>query len=163
MILCTNGFERIHLKNLIGPDIDVSFHHMVEGNIGYMAAYLEALKSPPTALGYFDQEGSKKAYGTDDYFYITRRPYELEDKEHHNLICIGGPQTQLPHTEKYDRQGPFSKVKGEEICKENSKARRAKRARLQIPVARYYVLHPIGHASYRRGTKESYFDVQPRL
>ncbi len=115
VILCTNGFERIHLKNLAGEDIDASFHHMVEGNIGYMAAYVEPLKNPPTALGYFDQEGAKKVYGTDDYFYLTRRPYEMENNEQHNLICIGGPQNPIPETQNYDRQAPFSEEKGKEI------------------------------------------------
>jgi glycine/D-amino acid oxidase-like deaminating enzyme len=115
VILCTNGFERIHLKNMAGEDIDVAFHHMVEGNVGYMSAYLEPMKTPPTALGYFDQEGSKKVYGTDDYFYLTRRPYEVENNELHNLICIGGPQMAIPETQSYDRRAPFVEEKGKEI------------------------------------------------
>ncbi len=119
VVLCTNGFERIHIKNFAGADIDATFHHMVEGNVGYMAAYVEPLKNPPTALGYFDQEGAKKVYGTDDYFYITRRPYDIETsengREQHNLVCIGGPQNPIPETQNYDRQAPFSEEKGKEI------------------------------------------------
>ncbi len=115
VVLCTNGFERLHIMNNSGDDIDTSFHHMIEGNIGYMAAYLEELKDPPTALSYFDLNDSKNAYGTDDYIYVTRRPYEHENNEHHNLICIGGPQTPIGATQDYERTMPFSEEKGLEI------------------------------------------------
>ncbi len=115
VILCTNGFERLHIKNLSGDDIDTKFHHMISGNIGYMAAYTEPLNNPPTAIAYFDQEGSRQVYGTDDYFYITRRPFETEKNERHNLICIGGPQTPIEHTERYNRYAPFEEEKGKEI------------------------------------------------
>ncbi len=118
VILCTNGFERIHLLNKSGEDIDVKFHHMVNGDVGYMAAYVEELKNPPTALGYYDQvDGSSiiDAYNATPYVYVTRRPYELEDNQTHNLICIGGPEEQIAETQDYDREAKFSKEKGEEI------------------------------------------------
>jgi glycine/D-amino acid oxidase-like deaminating enzyme len=122
VVLCTNGFERIRIENKSGDDIDVKFHQMVSGDIGYMAAYVEDLKNPPTALGYYDQ-GEKMAddfndpYNALPYFYLTRRPYELEDKQVHNLICIGGPEQQIAETQGYDREGEFSKEKGEDINK----------------------------------------------
>jgi glycine/D-amino acid oxidase-like deaminating enzyme len=120
VILCTNGFERIRIKNNVGDDIDVKFHHMVNGDIGYMAAYVEDLDNPPTALGYYDQsEDDEKintnAYDDTPYVYKTRRPYELEKNEVHNLICIGGPEQQIPETQNYDRYAPFIKEKGEMI------------------------------------------------
>ncbi len=120
VVLCTNGFERISILNKSGEDVDVKFHQMVNGDIGYMAAYVEDLKNPPTALGYYDQ-GDKPAddfndpYNALPYFYLTRRPYELENNEVHNLICIGGPEQQIAETQGYDREGEFSKEKGEMI------------------------------------------------
>ena len=115
IILCTNGFERIHLKNNVGDDIDVKFHQMVSGDIGYMAAYVEDMKDPPTALGYYDQEDCDNVYGTPSFFYLTKRPYELEKNEIHNLVCVGGPEKIIPETENYDRQEAFSVDMGDKI------------------------------------------------
>ncbi|MDB5204423.1 MAG: hypothetical protein JWP09_451 [Candidatus Taylorbacteria bacterium] len=119
VILCTNGFERIRIKNNSGDEIDAKFHHMVNGDIGYMAAYIEDLNHPPTALGYYDQDETDSvnidAYNDIPYVYKTRRPYELEKNEMHNLICIGGPEQQVAETQDYDRYAPFIKEKGEII------------------------------------------------
>lgn len=121
VILCTNGFERICIENKAGDDIDVKFHHMVSGDIGYMSAYVEDLKNPPNALGYYDQGANHNDKDFNDpyhalpYFYLTRRPYELENNEIHNLICIGGPEQQLEETQGYEREGEFSKEKGDVI------------------------------------------------
>jgi len=118
VILCTNGFERISILNKSGEDIDVGFHHMVNGDVGYMAAYVEDLKNPPTALGYYDQgveNNFSDAYMAAPYVYVTRRPYELEDNQVHNLVCIGGPEEQIAETQDYDREAKFSKEKGDEI------------------------------------------------
>ncbi|MES2224097.1 MAG: FAD-binding oxidoreductase [Patescibacteria group bacterium] len=119
VVLCTNGFERIHILNKSGDDIDVKFHHMVNGDIGYMAAYVEDIKNPPTALGYYDQgesnDSGNDAYTATPYVYMTRRPYELEDNQTHNLVCIGGPEEIIAETQNYDRQGKFSEEKGKII------------------------------------------------
>ncbi len=119
-VLCTNGFERLNIKNNAGDDINTSFHHMIEGDIGYMAAYLEELKEPPTALGYYDQGGYEKdiksaAYASDPYFYMTRRPYEHASGQVHNMVCIGGPEKIIGETQDYERTDPFSKEMGERI------------------------------------------------
>src|SRR3989344_88701 len=115
VIICTNGFERLSIKNLFGGDIDTKFHQMINGDVGYMAGFVEELKEPPTALGYYDQKGDKDVYGTKDYFYITRRPFEMENKQIHNLICIGGPEKEIGQTQDYDRRAEFSSEMGERI------------------------------------------------
>ncbi len=120
VILCTNGFERIQIKNNAGDDIDAKFHHMVNGDIGYMAAYTEELKNPPTALGYYDQGEEMQgvnvnAYTDTPYVYKTRRPYEIEKNEIHNLVCFGGPEQQIEETQDYDRYAPFVEEKGDII------------------------------------------------
>lgn len=121
VVLCTNGFERIKLINNAGSDIDAKFHHMVNGDVSYMSAYLEDLKEPPTALAYhdrdveFDANKLKNPLTAPAYYYMTRRPYEIEKNETHNLICIGGPEKQIPETQNYDRQEAFSKEMGDKI------------------------------------------------
>ena len=119
VVLCTNGFERLHLKNNAGEDIDTRFHHMIEGDIGYMAAYLEDLKEPPTALAYYDQSGAEMNEPYDpylaEYYYMTRRPFEHEQGEVHNLVCIGGPEVRIGETQDYERTDPFSTEMGEKI------------------------------------------------
>lgn len=93
VVLCTNGFEKFTITNNGGPEIDKHFHHMVKGTVGYMAGYLEGRDKSPTALSFI---GDKDAY-----FYMTRRPYEDEKNEKHNLICIGGPEASLEDTSAY--------------------------------------------------------------
>lgn len=121
VILCTNGFERIKIRNSAGDDIDAKFHHMVNGDVSYMSAYLEDLKEPPTALAYHDRDEEFDVNKLSDpltappYFYMTRRPYEIEKNETHNLICIGGPEKQIPETQDYDRQAAFSQEMGDKI------------------------------------------------
>lgn len=116
VVLCTNGFERLRLKNNIGEDVDVSFHHMIEGDVGYMSAYIEELDQPPTALAYYDQGGElKDSYDTSTYIYLTRRPYEHESHAVHNLICIGGPEKYIGATQDYERTEPFSPEMGQKI------------------------------------------------
>ena len=106
VILCTNGFQKFTIDNKAGQDIDTEFHHTVQGAVAYMAGYLEPLDKPPTALSYFDAELNKKGHAKDvyheePYFYVTRRPYELEKDEHHNLVCIGGPEVLISDTTQY--------------------------------------------------------------
>jgi glycine/D-amino acid oxidase-like deaminating enzyme len=91
---------------------------MINGDVGYMSAYLEELKEPPTALAYYDggwDQDNADPYPTDLYFYMTRRPYEHEHGEVHNLVCIGGPEIVIGETEGYERADPFSPEMGERI------------------------------------------------
>lgn len=103
VVLCTNGFEKFKITNRAGADIDAKFHHMVKGDVGYMAAYLEELKHPPIALSYFDSgsAGAETSAYERVYFYLTRRPYEIEKDERHNLICVGGPEQRIEDATTY--------------------------------------------------------------
>lgn len=109
VVLCTNGFENFKITNNSGSDIDVKFHHMVKGDIGYMAAYLEEMIHPPIALQFHDSktaEADKPAYEK-VYYYLTRRPFEIEKDERHNLICVGGPEKHLEHTSEYEKTSAY--------------------------------------------------------
>lgn len=120
VVLCTNGFERVKLENNVGKDVDTNFHQELQGAIGYMSGYLEELDRPPMGISYYDQEFFKSRKGGDvynetPYFYVTRRPYEIERNEHHNLICIGGPEVLVGDTRKYIRESQFEKEMGDKI------------------------------------------------
>jgi glycine/D-amino acid oxidase-like deaminating enzyme len=107
VVLCTNGFEHIRLTNTIGTEIDHAFHEMVIGRIGYMAGYLEPLGRAPTGISYlpevpaFYEEG--RAVDAAPYFYMTRRPHEIEKEETHTLVCVGGPESSVPVTTGYQQ------------------------------------------------------------
>lgn len=111
VVLCTNGFEQFHIENGSGSDIDTKFHHLVQGRIGYMAGYLEAMNAAPTALSYFpkDQPASGDPTG-EAYFYLTRRPHGEDVGEAKNLVCAGGPEQVLPNQALYSR---------EDVCRED--------------------------------------------
>jgi len=92
VVLCTNGFESIHIINEAGLQIDAKYHHLVRGKIGYMSGYLENMDKPPMAISYYkDPDASEN----NSYIYLTRRPYEYEAGAHHNLISVGGPELDL--------------------------------------------------------------------
>ncbi|MBU3668347.1 MAG: FAD-binding oxidoreductase [Candidatus Taylorbacteria bacterium] len=117
VVLCTNGFENFKITNKAGSDIDVKFHHMVKGDVGYMAAYLEEMTHPPIALQFHDSiepEADKPAYEK-IYYYLTRRPFEIEKDERHNLICVGGPETHLESADTYESDGLYMEEAAESI------------------------------------------------
>ena len=98
VVLCSNGFENIEIFNEGGLAIDKKFHHLVEGVVGYMSGYLEAMNKKAAAIEYFpENEDPSKA---DPYFYLTRRPHEMGD-EKHNLVCVGGPEVSIKDREEY--------------------------------------------------------------
>lgn len=110
VVLCTNGFERIRLVNHGGVDIDTSFHHLIEGSIGYMAAFLEEPPSSPMAVSYLPphEKNPKTAHAAAPYFYVTRRPYDIaESNMPKDLVCIGGPETLLDDTNAYVATHPY--------------------------------------------------------
>ncbi|MCE9644279.1 FAD-binding oxidoreductase [Candidatus Parcubacteria bacterium] len=117
VVLCTNGFEKITLENTAGPDIDEKFHHEVRGIIGYMAGYIEPLNRPPTAISYIPEKfvHQKDIYLEEPYFYLTRRPYELEKSEIHNLVCVGGPQESIEETHVYAHDRSYPEAAWKEI------------------------------------------------
>ena len=98
VILCTNGFENIEIDNKNGVNIDTKFHHKVSGLIGYMAGFTENPDKKPSASIYTKSIGMNGG----EYFYTTRRPYELKDNKV-NLVSIGGPEEVIEDTRKYDR------------------------------------------------------------
>ncbi len=112
VVLCTNGFEKFTIVNTSGQEIDSSFHESVYGLVGFMAGYLEAPSKPAVAISYFvDGELKKDA----SYFYVTRRKYELQKGEEHDLICIGGPERMLSNKKQYKKTEKMKHETLEEI------------------------------------------------
>lgn len=109
VVLCTNGFENFTITNTEGPDIDTKFHHLVRGSVGYMAGFLEEVDKSPTAISYLPERkpGDQGAFDAEPYFYITRRPYESEKIQRHNVVCVGGPESLMDDTNNYKREHPY--------------------------------------------------------
>lgn len=110
VVLCTNGFENFSIINTTGLDIDTKFHHLVNGIVGYMSAYLEEMHNPPAARYYMIPQSEQKRDFTfgEPYYYITRRPYEYEKGMTHSIVCIGGPEVSLEDRELYYREFEYS-------------------------------------------------------
>ncbi len=92
VILCTNGFESLHIINENGLDVDAKYHALLRGRIAYMSAYLEDAGKPPAAITYLTPDEPSENL---PYYYLTRRPYEYEEGREHSLISIGGPEEAL--------------------------------------------------------------------
>jgi len=116
VVLCTNGFENIKIKNLFGDDIDSKFHYLVKGSVGYMAGYLEKDLKEPTAVSFLPKDSStgNEAFDSSPYFYLTRRDFEIRN-EKYNLICVGGPESLLDDTNNYKKMHPYPKEAQESI------------------------------------------------
>ncbi len=104
VVLCTNGFEDLHIIDKNGLAIDARYHYLVSGVTGYMSGYLEKLGKSPVAISYHTDPGTDPKNA---YYYLTRRPYEFEKGVHHNLISIGGPEFFLEDTTSYDREALY--------------------------------------------------------
>ncbi len=111
VVFCTNGFESITILNESGLDIDTKFHHLVSGTVGYMSGYLEKMNKSPIAISYFNSDQTP----TDPYFYLTRRAYEMEANNHHNIISIGGPELDLDDSNLYSFDTNFPDEMAEKI------------------------------------------------
>lgn len=105
VVLCTNGFDDIHIINETGLDIDTKFHHLLHGTVGYMSGYLEKLNKPPTAISYLSNP-NREGVDPDPYYYLTRRYYEWEGQKEMNLISIGGPEAALDRG-KYSHENEY--------------------------------------------------------
>jgi len=112
VVLCTNGFENVTILNETGLDINTKFHHLVDGNVGYMSGYLEEMNKPPIAISYLT---NPEAETSDPYFYLTRREYEYEDEKRYNLISIGGPEMLVNDSRAYTHESDFPSEKTKEI------------------------------------------------
>lgn len=100
VILCTNGFEKIEIFNEGGLSIDKKFHHLVNGRVGYMSGYLEKFNKPSTAISFYVKNNDPFDDHPDPYFYLTRRQHDADDVKH-NLVCIGGPEVEIPDRKEY--------------------------------------------------------------
>lgn len=114
VVLCTNGFENVRIANEDGPDIDRSFHRMVQGIIGYMGGYVEPGAEAPSAVSYFRPYEDNLDPENERYVYVTRRPFAHRGQPR-TLLCLGGPERLLPHDAVYDRMMPFPADVDEEI------------------------------------------------
>ncbi len=112
VVLCTNGFQSLHIINESGLDIDYKYHVLIEGKMGYMSGYLEEHNKPVTAISYFTDPSTSR---DNSYYYLTRREYEYERGKQHNLICIGGPDTPLEDTVRYSHEEEYPEERAEEI------------------------------------------------
>lgn len=102
VVLCTNGFEHFHIVDLHhsnSRDIDKNFHKNVHGLVGYMAGFFAPL-SHPSATSYYP-DSLPEDWQSEQYFYVTRRTFE-KDGEKKSLICVGGPDSLVPHDTPYD-------------------------------------------------------------
>ena len=103
VILCTNGFAKFTIENIIGEEVDTSIHNSIEGVVGYMSGFYENLKANPTAISY---HGARELMGENKaeippYFYLTRRPTQTKNQ---NLVCLGGPEYLMADSRHYDRE-----------------------------------------------------------
>lgn len=116
VILCTNGFENIKLITPDGLSVNTRFHHNIHGVVAFMSGYLEPHTGIPSAISYYQKEDKGLTDNPGDpYFYVTRRSYDYEKDQRHNLICIGGPDYALEHLSTYDRNLEFSEKAGDQI------------------------------------------------
>lgn len=104
VVLCTNGFENLHILNETGLDIDTRYHHAVSGKIGYMSGYLETMNKKPTAISYYVDPSASP---DNSYYYLTRRSYEYEKNTEHNLISIGGPDMDIEESSVYSHEDAY--------------------------------------------------------
>ncbi len=104
VILCTNGFEQLAID---GPaHVNERFHKELSGVIGYMMAY-DIPRAPSGSWSFLNQTSQCNSFdcSLDPYPYLTRRKH-TQDR---SLICIGGPEKDLPEQKTYHRESQFPK------------------------------------------------------
>lgn len=116
VVLCTNGFEYIHITNRAGENIDKKYHKMVYGIVGYMAGYIEEKTKDPIAISYLPdidvpQDDSRP------YFYLTRRNHKYKG-DNKSLVCVGGPEKiEDKDSFKYKKNKKYPTLAKNEILK----------------------------------------------
>lgn len=105
IVLCTNGFESFYIKDKQGMEIDTKFHHLIQGKVGYMTAYLTDQELHPMANFYYEEGKVRSAdtFHSDPYIYVTRRAFAGDEHGTH-LMAIGGPEAHLVEREIYFRE-----------------------------------------------------------
>ncbi|HSW88397.1 MAG TPA: FAD-binding oxidoreductase [Candidatus Saccharimonadales bacterium] len=100
IILCTNGFKDIKIRNKAGKAISNEYHEALRGKQGFMKAYTFVDDKKPTAVSY---------YNTDDkpYFYLTRRPSPFSRDNTYNLVAVGGPEYFLADKTTYRQESVY--------------------------------------------------------
>lgn len=111
VVLCTNGFDTVHVLDKSGIAIDMSLHESVAGVVGYMSAYLSPEEKNPLAVSYLLTPNPEDPYYSadeetgDPYFLITRRAFESTDTTSaKTLISVAGPEIRLENRRKYSRE-----------------------------------------------------------
>ena len=102
VILCTNGFEHFHIVDLhhsSSRERDKVFHKNIQGLVWYMAGFFAPHKRA-SAISYYPEE-LPIDWHSEKYFYVTRRTFEQENQKK-SLICVGGPDSLVPHETPYD-------------------------------------------------------------
>lgn len=108
VILCTNGYKNFSIVTPYGQDINTKFHHLVQGLVGFMGAYIDDVHiKKPTAINYLPfHNAASSLINTNPYFYLTRRIIQQKKKKV-NLIAIGGPEKQLSERSYYHKDKPY--------------------------------------------------------
>jgi glycine/D-amino acid oxidase-like deaminating enzyme len=101
VVLCTNGYTTYQIKSL--PSLSYLSNPVITPTVGYMNGYLTTELQPSIATQYFTTETLSHV---DPYFYVTRRLYE-HGRHTHTLLCVGGPEIQLPRGLPYSRHGHY--------------------------------------------------------
>jgi glycine/D-amino acid oxidase-like deaminating enzyme len=99
VVLCTNGFENFDIENLHGEEINTRFHADVLGRIAYMTGFIDSPGQSAAAICYNNSHDEQIPY-----YYLTRRPFN----ENQTLLCIGGPERDLPNGSEFDPIASFS-------------------------------------------------------
>lgn len=113
VVLCTNGFDDLHVMTAVGLAIDTKLHHSIHGVVGYMSGYLEKMNKLPGAWSYLLLPSANDEYYKSDpdtgdpYFLLTRRPFIYDGKAAHNLISVAGPETALTDRRIYSRDAEY--------------------------------------------------------
>ena len=98
VVLCTNGFNHHKVENRAGDAIGDEIGNTVDSVIGYMAGFLGPSGAPPEATSYIR---NAEIGGTLPYYYVTRRPYQLESNAS-TLTCLGGPEARVDARAPYE-------------------------------------------------------------